>query len=152
MTSNCQMVARDRRRFRHSHGFGGAISASGGPRCIAGTSVVRTARPPAGTGLQIDPEELAEYPIVTYVFSISADPRCPALFETAGLVADVALTAPTGRSSRPCAHGLGVVFWPGWPSIPPPTETGGTTMRATCSRTHHLDRVSASALLWRLHV
>ena len=38
-------------------------------------------------------KKLAEYPIVTYVFSISGRSSLPALFETAGLSLDVALTA-----------------------------------------------------------
>ena len=38
-------------------------------------------------------KKLAEYPIVTYVFSFSGRSSLPALFETAGLSLDVALTA-----------------------------------------------------------
>ena len=38
-------------------------------------------------------KKLADYPIVTYVFSISGRSSLPALFETAGLSLDVALTA-----------------------------------------------------------
>jgi LysR family transcriptional regulator, cys regulon transcriptional activator len=38
-------------------------------------------------------KKLAEYPIVTYVFSFSGRSSLPALFETAGLALDVALTA-----------------------------------------------------------
>jgi LysR family transcriptional regulator, cys regulon transcriptional activator len=38
-------------------------------------------------------KKLAEYPIVTYVFSFSGRSSLPALFETAGLSPDVALTA-----------------------------------------------------------
>jgi LysR family cys regulon transcriptional activator len=38
-------------------------------------------------------KKLANYPIVTYVFSFSGRSSLPALFETAGLSLDVALTA-----------------------------------------------------------
>jgi len=54
--------------------------------------VVPRGHPLAGAG-KLTLKKLAEYPIVTYVFSISGRSSLPALFETAGLSLDVALTA-----------------------------------------------------------
>jgi len=47
----------------------------------------------SGKGGKLTLKKLAEYPIVTYVFSFSGRSSLPALFETAGLSLDVALTA-----------------------------------------------------------
>jgi LysR family cys regulon transcriptional activator len=47
----------------------------------------------AGKAGKLTLKKLAEYPIVTYVFSFSGRSSLPALFETAGLSLDVALTA-----------------------------------------------------------
>src|ERR1700733_2810317 len=54
--------------------------------------VVPRGHPLASAG-KLTLKKLAEYPIVTYVFSISGRSSLPALFETAGLSLDVALTA-----------------------------------------------------------
>jgi LysR family cys regulon transcriptional activator len=54
--------------------------------------VVPLGHPLASAG-KLTLKKLAEYPIVTYVFSISGRSSLPALFETAGLSLDVALTA-----------------------------------------------------------
>jgi len=54
--------------------------------------VVPRGHPLAAAG-KLTLKKLAEYPIVTYVFSISGRSSLPALFETAGLSLDVALTA-----------------------------------------------------------
>jgi LysR family cys regulon transcriptional activator len=54
--------------------------------------VVPAGHPLAGAG-KLTLKKLAEYPIVTYVFSFSGRSSLPALFETAGLSLDVALTA-----------------------------------------------------------
>ena len=63
--------------------------------------VVPRGHPLASAG-KLTLKKLAEYPIVTYVFSISGRSSLPALFETAGLSLDVASTgAATRTSSRP---------------------------------------------------
>jgi LysR family transcriptional regulator, cys regulon transcriptional activator len=54
--------------------------------------VVPRGHPLASAG-KLTLKKLAEYPIVTYVFSFSGRSSLPALFETAGLSLDVALTA-----------------------------------------------------------
>jgi len=54
--------------------------------------VVPSAHPLVFAG-KLTLRKLAEYPIVTYVFSFSGRSSLPALFETAGLSLDVALTA-----------------------------------------------------------
>jgi LysR family cys regulon transcriptional activator len=54
--------------------------------------VVPRGHPLAAAG-KLTLKKLAEYPIVTYVFSIAGRSSLPALFETAGLSLDVALTA-----------------------------------------------------------
>jgi LysR family transcriptional regulator, cys regulon transcriptional activator len=54
--------------------------------------VVQHAHPLAAAG-RLSLTRLAEYPIVTYVFSLSGHSSLTALFETAGLSLDVALTA-----------------------------------------------------------
>jgi len=54
--------------------------------------VVPSAHPLVFAG-KLTLEKVAEYPIVTYVFSFSGRSSLPALFETAGLSLDVALTA-----------------------------------------------------------
>src|ERR1700722_17670959 len=54
--------------------------------------VVPRGHPLASSG-KLTLKKLAEYPIVTYVFSFSGRSSLPALFETAGLSLDVALTA-----------------------------------------------------------
>jgi LysR family cys regulon transcriptional activator len=54
--------------------------------------VVPRGHPLAAAG-KLTLKKLAEYPIVTYVFSFSGRSSLPALFETAGLSLDVALTA-----------------------------------------------------------
>lgn len=54
--------------------------------------VVPRGHPLASMG-KLTLKKLAEYPIVTYVFSFSGRSSLPALFEAAGLVLDVALTA-----------------------------------------------------------
>jgi LysR family cys regulon transcriptional activator len=54
--------------------------------------VVPHGHPLASAG-RLTLKKLAEYPIVTYVFSFSGRSSLPALFETAGLSLDVALTA-----------------------------------------------------------
>ncbi len=54
--------------------------------------VVPRGHPLASAG-KLTLRKLAEYPIVTYVFSFSGRSSLPALFETAGLSLDVALTA-----------------------------------------------------------
>ncbi len=56
------------------------------------TVVVPRGHPLADAG-KLTLKKLAEYPIVTYVFSFSGRSSLPALFETAGLSLDVALTA-----------------------------------------------------------
>jgi LysR family transcriptional regulator, cys regulon transcriptional activator len=56
------------------------------------TVVVPHGHPLASVG-KLTLKKLADYPIVTYVFSISGRSSLPALFETAGLSLDVALTA-----------------------------------------------------------
>ena len=48
---------------------------------------------PLAAGGKLTLKKLAEHPIVTYVFSFSGRSSLPALFETAGLSLDVALTA-----------------------------------------------------------
>ncbi len=48
---------------------------------------------PLASGGKLTLRKLAEHPIVTYVFSFSGRSSLPALFETAGLSLDVALTA-----------------------------------------------------------
>jgi LysR family cys regulon transcriptional activator len=54
--------------------------------------VVPKGHPLASAG-KLTLKKLADYPIVTYVFSFSGRSSLPALFETAGLSLDVALTA-----------------------------------------------------------
>jgi LysR family cys regulon transcriptional activator len=54
--------------------------------------VVPRGHPLAAAG-RLSLKKLADYPIVTYVFSFSGRSSLPALFETAGLSLDVALTA-----------------------------------------------------------
>jgi len=54
--------------------------------------VVPQGHPLASAG-KLTLKKLADYPIVTYVFSFSGRSSLPALFETAGLSLDVALTA-----------------------------------------------------------
>jgi LysR family cys regulon transcriptional activator len=54
--------------------------------------VVPNGHPLIGAG-KLSLKKLAAYPIVTYVFSIAGRSSLPALFETAGLSLDVALTA-----------------------------------------------------------
>jgi len=54
--------------------------------------VVPRGHPLASAG-KLTLKKLADYPIVTYVFSFSGRSSLPALFETAGLSLDVALTA-----------------------------------------------------------
>src|SRR6202167_4885102 len=56
------------------------------------TVVVPRGHPLVSAG-KLTLKKLAEYPIVTYVFSFSGRSSLPALFETAGLSLDVALTA-----------------------------------------------------------
>ena len=56
------------------------------------TVVVPRGHPLASAG-KLTLKKLADYPIVTYVFSFSGRSSLPALFETAGLSLDVALTA-----------------------------------------------------------
>ncbi|HEY1313185.1 MAG TPA: LysR substrate-binding domain-containing protein [Steroidobacteraceae bacterium] len=56
------------------------------------TVVVPHGHPLASKG-KLTLKKLADYPIVTYVFSFSGRSSLPALFETAGLSLDVALTA-----------------------------------------------------------
>jgi LysR family cys regulon transcriptional activator len=56
------------------------------------TVVVPRGHPLASKG-KLTLKKLADYPIVTYVFSFSGRSSLPALFETAGLSLDVALTA-----------------------------------------------------------
>ena len=94
--------------------------------------VVPRGHPLASAG-KLTLKKLAEYPIVTYVFSFSGRSSLPALFETAGLSLDVALTArdsdviktyvriglgrrhpgaPGDRSGRPTA-----IWWCSMPRI-----------------------------------
>ena len=54
--------------------------------------IVPKGHPLASAG-KLTLKKLADYPIVTYVFSFSGRSSLPALFETAGLSLDVALTA-----------------------------------------------------------
>jgi LysR family cys regulon transcriptional activator len=54
--------------------------------------IVPRGHPLEGAG-KLTLKNLAAYPIVTYVFSFSGRSSLPALFETAGLALDVALTA-----------------------------------------------------------
>jgi LysR family cys regulon transcriptional activator len=56
------------------------------------TVVVPRGHPLVSAG-KLTLKKLAVYPIVTYVFSFSGRSSLPALFETAGLSLDVALTA-----------------------------------------------------------
>ncbi len=56
------------------------------------TVIVPRGHPLAAAG-KLSLKKLAEHPIVTYVFSVSGRSSLPALFETAGLALDVALTA-----------------------------------------------------------
>jgi LysR family cys regulon transcriptional activator len=54
--------------------------------------IVPRGHPLEGAG-KLTLKKLADYPIVTYLFSFSGRSSLPALFETAGLSLDVALTA-----------------------------------------------------------
>ena len=97
--------------------------------------VVPRGHPLASAG-KLTLKKLAEYPIVTYVFSISGRSSLPALFETAGLSLDVALTARDSDVIKTYVRlGLGSVFWPVWPSIRSPTEIWSSSMQPrTCSK------------------
>ena len=80
-------------------------------------------------------KKLAEYPIVTYVFSISGRSSLPALFETAGLSLDVALTARDSDVIKTYVRiGLGVGILARWPSIPSPTLIWRCSTQRICSR------------------
>jgi LysR family cys regulon transcriptional activator len=89
-----EMVARDRVDFAIATGSDELF-----PRLIRlpvyrwhRTVVVPRGHPLASKG-RLTLRKLADYPIVTYVFSFSGRSSLPALFETAGLSLDVALTA-----------------------------------------------------------
>ena len=83
--------------------------------------VVPRGHPLASAG-KLTLKKLAEYPIVTYVFSFSGRSSLPALFETAGLSLDVALTARDSDVIKTYVRiGLGSASWRAWPSIRSPT-------------------------------
>ena len=64
--------------------------------------VVPRGHPLASAG-KLTLKKLADYPIVTYVFSFSGRSSLPALFETAGLSLDVALRSEERRVGKECA-------------------------------------------------
>ena len=115
--------------------------------------VVPRGHPLASAG-KLTLKKLAEYPIVTYVFSISGWSSLPALFETAGLSLDVALTArDSGRDQDLCTHRpRGGYFGQTGRRPRHRRGPGGAGCGASIRRTHYLDWVSAQRLVAGLHV
>ena len=105
--------------------------------------VVPRGHPLASAG-KLTLKKLAEYPIVTYVFSFSGRSSLPALFETAGLSLDVALTARDSDVIKTYVRiGLGVGILARLAIDPADRRgSGGARCRAPVRRAHDLDRLS----------
>ena len=124
-------------------------------RCTAGIapSSCRAGTRSASAG-KLTLKKLAEYPIVTYVFSFSGRSSLPALFETAGLSLDVALTARDSDVIKTYVRiGLGRRH-PGETRDRSGRRLGSrrARCRASVRGAHHLDRLPAQRAAARLHV
>jgi LysR family cys regulon transcriptional activator len=115
--------------------------------------VVPRGHPLASAG-KLTLKKLAEYPIVTYVFSFSGRSSLPALFETAGLSLDVALTARDSDVIKTYVRiGLGVGILARL-AIDPKADADLVVLDAAhlFEGPHDLDRLSAQRAAARLHV
>jgi LysR family transcriptional regulator, cys regulon transcriptional activator len=107
--------------------------------------VVPKGHPLASAG-KLTLKKLADYPIVTYVFSFAGRSSLPALFETAGLSLDVALTARDSDVIKTYVRiGLGV-------GILDRCGSGRAGCGAPIRGAHDLDRFPPQCPAARLHV